>query len=658
MAVSRLNSGNNQNADIWGPPSGGGAGTIPNGNISLDGNSFRHITSPNSGRVLIIFYCAEPGGAASWSPTITVGGQSPDYSYTNIHDLGNDNVTGVWIWMESTIQNFTGYPTVDYAISTGGTWPSTTSEQWAVQAFMNVDQTVEPTVNYQEDASSTSLSLDTTSDADDVILALICGDVSTGSITTADTLAILYDANATDCRFVICEGMGGDNTTTITCSSANWASYAIRLKYKKYALNMIYRDHPQLESSSNAGFTDPSTGDAELSSNVFSPNRTYIHLCRNLYNQNSTSTNVFDGQINIEGGAQIPTSGIDNNESRYSSTPYGHQYFYIGEYTAPTIAGGWYTGDGDMQWRFRSDGVQTVYTKEFIQCAFDTSDMDAGDYYFVDDTTGYTALDNTGWTDTASQTLGDGTSDWVFFYAVKVTVDSTSASIRVRLTIDDVVVGNQYIEAEGEDSNENWWIGGMATADAVAASSSVVVECQTDSSTAGLMDVQYARLFALRLDQFEDHFTDYDAAGATISSVDTDTLINSVAHTTDTAAAAAWVVGAFSRGDDHGENTKTIAIDLRDGTGTGDRICCDTTYSQCGHGANDRYALGPIWGIDDNVADATSKTYRVYGNEENDVTPAVGIDEQWMFGFSMVFAPEAAAGGEQAGSLLSVGVGY
>lgn len=653
MGVARHDVGQNINADVWGPATNVSnlkVGDIPNGTINFAGNCQN---PPNSGRVLLIFYTAEPGGAASWSPTITVGGQSPDYTYTNIHDLGNDVVTGLWIWMEDTIQAMSGA-----TVSTGGTWPSTTSEGWAYCVYRNVDQTIEPTVNYQEDASTTSIDIDTTSDSDDVIIACVGHDNSGVGISTSDTLDAHVDENCTDCRLIVAEGIGGDNTTTLTTgSSVNWASYAIRLKYKKYAITWHWKEDSANRTDTTAGFTNPDSA-GEIPSNVMMAGRQYLLITKALINQNSTSTNVLDCRMNREGGSQVGVSGNDNRESRRSASTYGQQYFYLDTHTIATVAGGWYGGDGyDYQYQHRTDGVQQAYCKHLITSMIDLSDLDAGDYYYVDDTTGYTALDNTGWTDTASQTLGDGSSDWVFFYAIKVTVDSTSASIRVRLTIDDVVVGNQYLEFEGEDSGENWWVGGMATADAVAASSSVVVECQTDSATAGLMDVQYARLFALRLNQFEDHFTDYDAAGATISVVDTDTLIDSVAHTTDTVANADWMIGYFGRGDDHGENTKTIGVDLRDGTTTGDRMASNTDRNICGNGANDRYPLGPLWAPDENLADATSKTYRVYGNEEVDVTPAVGIDEQWMFGFSTVFAVEAA-GGEQAGSLATLGVGY
>jgi hypothetical protein len=523
---------------------------------------------------------------------------------------------------------------------------------------MNVDQDIEPTVNYQEDASGTTIDIDTTSDSDDVIIGIICHDISTTSVTDGDTMDVVEDLNTGGNRLAICEGVGGDNTSTITAAaSVAWASYAIRLKYKKYAIAWFWKEDPTNRTDTNSSFVNPDA-QGEISSNILMPGRQYLTMTRVLWNQASTSTAIHDNQMNRESGSQIATSGTDNKESRRSATTYGQQYFYLGTHTIATVAGGWYGGDGyDYQYRHRGDGTTSIYAKELITSLIDLSDLATDDYYYVDDTTGYTALDNSGWTDTASQTLGDGTSDWVFFYALKVTVDSTSVGIRARITIDDVVVGAQYIDVEGEDNNENMWIGGMCTADAVAASSSVVVEVQTDSATSGAMDVAYARLFCLRLDQFEDHFTDEDLTGATSSSFDTDTLIHSVSHTTDTVANANWMIGWFGRGDNHGENTKAIGTDLRDGTGTADRLCCDTNSNAVGNGSSDRYPLGPMWAVDQDLADATSKTYRVYGNEEVDVSPAVGIDDQWMFGFSTVFAVESG-GGEQAGSLLSVGVGY
>lgn len=644
MSVSRLDSGDNTNANLWVYTSG----AIPSGDVVLDG---RHPSPVNGGRVFILFYVAEANG--TFAPTITIGGVSPSYSYTNEYSLSTDLKTAIWVWDDADIQSW-----ASFTIATGGTWPSVTDEGWGYCGFMNVDQDTGPIVNYEENGSTASFDVDTTSDSDDVIIGISIAGTNT-SYTGADTMWVHRDDGVGGARIGVFEGVGGDNASTITsAASADHATYSIILPYKKYAVAWHWKEDPINRTNTDSSFVNPEP-QGEISSNVLMPGRTYLGITKALINQNSTSAAVLDCQMNRESGSAVATSGNDNRESRRSASTYGQQFFYMGEHTIATVAGGWYGGDGyDYQYRHRTDGVVAAYCKHLITSFIDISDFDTGDYYYVDDTTGYNALDNSGWTDTASQTLGDGSSDWVFFYAVKVTVDSTSASIRIRLTIDDVVVGNQYLEFEGEDSGENWWLGGMATADAVAASSDVVVEVQTDSSTAGLMDVEYSRLVAIRLDQFEDHFTDYDAAGATISSVDTDTLIDSVAHTTDTVGNANWMIGYFGRGDDHGENTKTIGVDLRDGTGTADRLCSDTTRNICGNGANDRYPLGPLWALDQNLADATSKTYRVYGNEENDVSPAVGIDEQWMFGFSTVFAAEAAAGGEQAGSLLSVGVGY
>ena len=107
-----------------------------------------------------------------------------------------------------------------------------------------------------------------------------------------------------------------------------------------------------------------------MSSNSISPGRTYIQVLRVLINQGSTSTNVLDCNINVEGQGQIATSGNDNRESRRSSSTYGQQFFYIGQFTSETVAEGWGV-DGDMQFQLRSDGSTTVYQKHLISLYFE-----------------------------------------------------------------------------------------------------------------------------------------------------------------------------------------------------------------------------------------------------------------------------------------------
>lgn len=650
MGTSRLDS-NDNSPNPWFNETA----TIPNGTFILDG---RHPSPVNGGRVVVMFYVAALPDFTTFSGSVTIGGVSPTYSYVNNHEgSGEDWPTGVWIWMEDDIQSFSGS-----TIATSGTWPTTTDEHWGYCAFMNVDQDVEPAVDYQESSGTqTTIDVDTTSTSDDIIIAISEGASSTVSYTSADSMDVLLDVDFGSGRLCVAEGPGGDNTTTLTVASAtNHSAYGIRLKYKKYALAMYYRAYEDIRATTSAAWTSVSADD-EISSTITTAGRTYLAIFRCIFNGASTSLEVYDTRVMKENGTELDASPVDNMEARRSGTLYGHEYFYLVEYTMPTVAGGWWL---DEDWRIeqRSDGSSTHRVKQKFQTLIDTSDFDTGDYYYnANDNggTGWTTLDNTAWTDTASVTAGDGTSDWLILYAVKATSPSTNNQLRARVTINDTEVGNQYHALASESTGGKHWFGGVLTADAVATNASIVLEVQTSSSSSGVVDCAESRLAVIRLNQFEDYFGDYTATpDNTITATDTDTQINSVSHTTDTAASADWAIWSFGRADAFGDDAHAIGIELRDGTDpTNDLMFGNNDYEIIPSHSNDRVGLGPIWGFDPALADATSRTYRVYGSEGVDVSPASGADEQWMVGFTLNFAQEAG-GGEQSGSLGLLGVGY
>jgi hypothetical protein len=246
----------------------------------------------------------------------------------------------------------------------------------------------------------------------------------------------------------------------------------------------------------------------------------------------------------------------------------------------------------------------------------------------------------------------------MILYAVKATNPATNNQLRARVTINDTEVGAQYHALASESTGGKHWFGGVLTADAVANNASIVLEVQTSTSSSGAVDCAESRLAVIRLNQFDDYFADYAATpDNTITATDTDTQINSVSHTTDTATTSDWAIWSFGRAEAFGDDAHAIGIELRDGTGTTEIICGNNDYEIIPSHSSDRIGLGPIWGFDAALADATSKTYRVYGSEGVDVSPASGADEQWMVGFTLNFAQEAG-GGEQSGSLGLLGVGY
>lgn len=644
MGIGRLDCGANDGTMLWQYE----AGTIPNGTVDLG----RHSSPPNGGRCLIMYYAYEHSDVMT--PTITVGGQSPDYTYgVNRYDHGSGFISSiVWVWMESTIASMSGL-----AISTGGTWPTTTNEAWAYEMFTNVDQTVEPDVDYQTSASvGSTFDITTTGTATDRSIICMASGAGGTAINDWDTLAEMQDQNPSAFRFCIGEGSGGDTTTTITPAGSgnDYIHYAIALTYRKYVLN-VYKKGDYTNRTTTSSSYSVTNAECEIASNVWVDGRTYLLLNTAHINCASTSANDANIRFVFEGQGEINDSEARQIEPRRSSTAYGNHYFHFSKETMVTVAGGWPRGD-DMQAQIRNDdGVLSVSCGQVEQVAIELDDLDSGDYAYNEDTTGLFALDNTAWDASAAVTIGDGTSDYAIYACAHIAVNSTSASIRMKVTIDGTDIGAQYMELEGEDTAEEYWIGFMVTSDAVASSVTAQIEFQTDSGTSGAHDVIESRIFALRLNAFEDYFTDYDASDDDLTLADTTYLTHTVAHTTDHAVSggdAKWLVSANARISAMGVNTHAVAGELRETTTAfaGDIF---NHYTQ--NGTNDRQVIGPFYGTID-LSDATSYSFRQY--HEDEVDSGTDVDEKWMFGFSTVFAADAATGGEQAGSLATLGVGY
>lgn len=266
-------------------------------------------------------------------------------------------------------------------------------------------------------------------------------------------------------------------------------------------LNHVYEASSSDWQTTSTSWTDINAG-INLDGSNLSDSTEYLLLFAHFINGSDATKNEYETRIET-GGLEISGSDLSfhKQEPRRTSTIYGHPYFYMQRHTTPASA-------INIDQQFRATAGSTCSVREPWAVALKIgNDADALnenlDIFWDEDTTDYTSLDDSGWTDGPSVTVGNGSDDYLFFAHIKVRVNSTSASIRYRLNGASYPTGD-YVELEGEDTDEEWSIG-LAWTQGGFANQAVTLQFQTDDSTAGAMDVLNSRIVAIRLNRFENH---------------------------------------------------------------------------------------------------------------------------------------------------------
>ena len=316
-------------------------------------------------------------------------------------------------------------------------------------------------------------------------------------------------------------------------------------------------------------------------------------------------------------------------EPRRSNSANSHSYMWFHKYTAPA-------SPGDVEVRYRNSASGTVRTGDANLIAINLDDLAAGDWAYDEDTTSHTTLDNSAWTDGASVTIGNGSDDYAVFYHAHVIVDTTSSAIRMRLVIDGTPL--DYIDLEGEDSVEEYCIGGIAYVAAPGASITAKVQIQTDSGSSGVMDVDSNKIFALRLNAFEDYAGIHETTNTFITAADVNTEVANIGATTNTAASRDWAVCGFALNDvdDSAKRTERHLEDSSLGTAAG-----GTSDDFVQNGVTDQTPL-PLFGEFTSVADATTFNLDFDCTEENDVSPQPEIIDAHIIAFTWEIAAAAS----------------
>ena len=343
-----------------------------------------------------------------------------------------------------------------------------------------------------------------------------------------------------------------------------------------------------------------------------------MQIGANTSSGNNAEYRVDNGSVLLHSEARI--------EPRRSAIPTGHPYFYIKRLTTANP-----TTDMDCQFRY-GGGAQTVRVQNQQMMMIKLDDLAAADFAYDEDLTALTALDDTAWTDGASVAIGDGSSNFEVYYYCHMIVDAVGDSIRLRLNVGGTTF--DIIQLEGEDTVEEYCIGGIAYLAAPASSTTVKIQMQTDSATAGLMDVECSRVFALRLNAFEDHFGERDTADISVTAADTETIVGNVLHTVDTAASRNWAIHGFTINDVSESVKRTHYRLVEDAAGN---LVGDTVDHMVQHGDADQVPL-LLFAEMTAVADATALDIDYTVQEEADIVPSPVFIDTHFVGFTWELA--------------------
>lgn len=339
----------------------------------------------------------------------------------------------------------------------------------------------------------------------------------------------------------------------------------------------------------------------------------------------------------VHDGTSALANSTSEREARNAGSEALHVYNFMDRFTTPVTP-------VTYSLEFASlDNTTTCHINEARSLAIKLDDLQSADFFYDEDDTDRTSLSNVTWTDTASVTIGDGTSDYVVFLTTSWLIDSTSTdNINIRLEVGGV---DRYFYTEtGNDLNDILSVGGVTVIKAPAASTVVNVQVQAGDSPA-INDQVNARIFALRLDAFEDFMAVYsDGVQATHSVVDTTAEVETVSKTTSTVATEDWcTIGGFVSSTSINNGGAMQGIMQFDDDGGGETtLCGDLTNADTQWNSSDVDQDNRIWaGIGEVPTVANGSTLRIDmdSREDADVSVSYTIDDTCLAAFTWELAP-------------------
>lgn len=390
----------------------------------------------------------------------------------------------------------------------------------------------------------------------------------------------------------------------------------------------------QTTAATRVGTWQTGTGMEILGSNL-DASSDYLLVFFALVGGNSANANDFEFRVVEEDGTPTVLTASEHRlePRRTGSTLVGHAYAYMARVTTAATP-------NDYAMQLQTAGVNTAHIAGMNAFAIKLDDVTENtDFFYDDDATSYTTLASSTYQDGAAVTIGDGTSDYLVISTAHFVVDAVAPEALLRIDVGGVVHGATITETE--DTAEEYCIGTLAFVSAPSASTTVTTQV-SNSGSSGDIDVDNNRIFALRLDAFEDHAGTRDTTPTNITIAATDTVSGTLAHTTVTAASEDWMFVALGVCD-MGDNAKRIAPRIDDTTIGNIAGTSGISYSPNG-GVDEIGML--LAGELAAVANSTGLDIDFIAREAADVSPNPVVDETTIVAWTW----ELVAGGE---SILS-----
>ena len=258
----------------------------------------------------------------------------------------------------------------------------------------------------------------------------------------------------------------------------------------------------------------------------------YILIARCGLGGSDNQANTFEAQIEEASVGTLAESNC-RFEPRSTINQNGIHYGFLDKVTTAATP-------NNYEIQAKSDGTDTVRVNGSWLAMLKLDDLDAADWAYAANDTDDTTLTTT-FEDGASINLSPG--DWDIYAFARFDDNSTSAYFLARMDVDGTVKAE--IRQQGEDTTSRRCLLMKTTVNIPSGTPAAKVQYALASGTSH--DLLSTRIFAIRLDAFEDHAFKNKAKGVDETGVqpdDTRINVDTLTYTSDTAATRTWFICA------------------------------------------------------------------------------------------------------------------
>jgi len=340
------------------------------------------------------------------------------------------------------------------------------------------------------------------------------------------------------------------NATNETVASGFVSCFTWERKASKNMVGYAFRETLATDSENGTGYASfGAVTEHRILGSELDSNSEYILLCRCQHGGNTTgSENHYLKMHEVTGGL---TENEQRIEPRRGSTNQGLPYGFMEKVTTDS-------SPNDFEIRGKTDGVVTTYCAGSWIMMIKLDDLNPNDWIYAADDTGDVSL---------SPTLADGVSieldvgNWLIFAFARFDANSISHHMVFELDVGGLTRGHsQY---QGEHTAE---LHCRLTAVPITLTSVTTVKIKYGVLAGeGSPDLLSNRIFAMRLDAFEDHAFVWDQGVTSINPHNTEKTVQALAYTTDTNDTRSWGIVAQATCDADNDQARYL-LEARQGT--------------------------------------------------------------------------------------------